>query len=115
MNQIPGKVNRGAFETTDGNRLPLSKIPANSNGRAAVYGARPEHFMLSDRGLPATISVIEPTGSETHVIAALGSTSVVCVFRERIRANPGDTIRIAPVPELTHLFDAETGRSIRAA
>ncbi|MFB9262725.1 ABC transporter ATP-binding protein [Bradyrhizobium erythrophlei] len=115
MNQIRGKVNGGAFEAADGVRLPLSQIPANSSGRAAVYGARPEHFTLSDNGLPAEVSVVEPTGSETHVMATLGSTPVVCVFRERIRAKPGDTIRIAPVPEFAHLFDADTGRSIRAA
>jgi multiple sugar transport system ATP-binding protein len=115
MNQIKGTVRGGAFEAAGGIRLPLSGIHANSDGRPAIYGARPEHFMLSDKGLPAEVTVVEPTGSETHVMANLGTTPVVCVFRERISAAPGDTIRIAPTPEASHLFDADSGRAIRAA
>ncbi|MBN8988922.1 MAG: sn-glycerol-3-phosphate ABC transporter ATP-binding protein UgpC [Rhizobiales bacterium] len=115
MNQIRGTVRGGAFETTGGVCLPLSGAPKTADGRVAIYGARPEHFMLSDDGLPAEVTVVEPTGSETHVMANLGTTPVVCVFRERIRAMPGDTIRIAPLPEAAHLFDADSGRAIRAA
>jgi multiple sugar transport system ATP-binding protein len=115
MNQIKGIVRGGAFEAAGGIRLPLSSIPANTDGRAAIYGARPEHFTLSKKGLPAEVIVVEPTGSETHVMANLGTTPVVCVFRARISARPGDTIHIAPTPEVAHLFDADSGRAIRAA
>jgi multiple sugar transport system ATP-binding protein len=115
MNHIKGTVRNGAFEVAGGFRLPLSGLQANTDGRAAIYGARPEHFTLSERGLPAQITVVEPTGSETHVMANLGPTPVVCVFRERISAGPGDTIHIAPTPEVAHLFDADTGRTLRAA
>ncbi|MBR0796046.1 sn-glycerol-3-phosphate ABC transporter ATP-binding protein UgpC [Bradyrhizobium jicamae] len=115
MNQIQGKIRGNAFECSDGFRLPINRPPANADGRSAIYGARPEHFMISDEGLPAQVTVVEPTGSETHVMATLGNVPVVCVFRERIGARPGDTIRIAPRPDVAHLFDADTGRSLRAA
>ncbi|MFT4118831.1 ABC transporter ATP-binding protein [Bradyrhizobium sp.] len=115
MNQIKGKVRDGAFESSDGFRLPISELPPNADGRNAIYGARPEHFMISDQGLPARVTVVEPTGSETHVMANLGNVPVVCVFRERIGARPGDTIHIAPRPDVAQLFDADTGRSLRAA
>jgi multiple sugar transport system ATP-binding protein len=115
MNQIKGIVRGGAFESAGGIRLPLSGVPAHTDGRTAIYGARPEHFTLSEKGLPAEVTVVEPTGSETYVMANLGKTPVVCVFRERISATPGDTIRIAPTPEAAHLFDADSGRAIRAA
>jgi multiple sugar transport system ATP-binding protein len=115
MNQIKGTVRGGAFEAAGGIRLPLSGVPANVDGRIAIYGARPEHFMLSEKGLPAEVTVVEPTGSETHVMANLGTTQVVCVFRERISAVPGSIIHIAPTPEVAHLFDADSGRAIRAA
>jgi multiple sugar transport system ATP-binding protein len=115
MNQIKGIVRGGAFESAGGIRLPLSGVPAHADGRTAIYGARPEHFTLSEKGLPAEVTVVEPTGSETYVMANLGKTPVVCVFRERISATPGDTIRIAPTPEAAHLFDADSGRAIRAA
>jgi multiple sugar transport system ATP-binding protein len=115
MNQIRGRLRGDVFEAPGGIVLPLAEVPANSNGRPTVYGARPEHFVLSDNGLPAEVNVVEPTGSETHVMATLGSTPIVCVFRERIHARPGETIRIAPITGLSHLFDAETERSLRAA
>jgi multiple sugar transport system ATP-binding protein len=74
-----------------------------------VYGVRPEHFVLSADGLPATVHVIEPTGSETQVMAEFAGSPVVCAFRERVSARPGEIIRMAPDPSLVHVFDAATG------
>jgi multiple sugar transport system ATP-binding protein len=111
MNFLRGRVEAGAFRPTQDNlSLPL---PATRNGhgeRPAVYGIRPEHFRLCPDGLPATVHVVEPTGSETQVMAHLGTTPILCAFRERISARPGETIHILPDPALAHLFDAETGR-----
>jgi multiple sugar transport system ATP-binding protein len=56
--------------------------------------------------------VIEPTGSETQVMAEFAGTSIIAAFRERVAARPGETIRIAPDPSLVHLFDAETGMRV---
>jgi multiple sugar transport system ATP-binding protein len=39
------------------------------------------------------------------VIARLGAQTISCVFRERIRAAPGDVLRIAPLHDSVHLFD----------
>ena len=50
--------------------LPLATAPAGADGRAAVYGIRPEHFTLADDGAEAEVQVVEPTGSETQVVAA---------------------------------------------
>jgi multiple sugar transport system ATP-binding protein len=90
--------------------LPLPKGPNGSDGRPAVYGVRPEHFQLNPSGLPATVHVVEPTGSETQVLAEFAGASIICAFRERIAAKPGETIRISPDPALVHLFDAATGQ-----
>lgn len=56
--------------------------------------------------------MVEPTGSETQVVAEIGGQELVCVFRERIGAGPGETIHIAPDPKLVHLFDAGTGQRL---
>ena len=63
----------------------------------------------ADKSGHFTVHVVEPTGSETQVMAHLGGTPIICAFRERISAGPGETIRIAPDPALAHLFDSETG------
>ena len=75
-------------------RLPLAAAPAGSDGRPVVYGVRPEHFTLADDGAEAEIQVVEPTGSETQVVAKLGGQNVLAVFRERHHFKPGDTIRL---------------------
>jgi multiple sugar transport system ATP-binding protein len=55
---------------------------------------------------------VEPTGSETQVHLQLAGQDVVGVFRERIDAKPGETLRLSPDPERMHLFDAGSGQRI---
>jgi multiple sugar transport system ATP-binding protein len=115
MNFLKGHVTGGAC-VVDGVALPM---PANGHtnghadgqeGRPVVYGIRPEHWSLSGNGVPVTVNVVEPTGSETQVLARIGQTPVMCAFRERISAKPGETIHVAPDPALVHLFEEDTGR-----
>jgi multiple sugar transport system ATP-binding protein len=110
MNFLNGKIEGGAFKADGGTSLPLPQTSNGPNGKPAVYGVRPEHFQLNPSGLPAVVHVVEPTGSETQVVAEFAGASVICAFRERITAKPGETIRITPDPGLVHLFDAATGQ-----
>jgi multiple sugar transport system ATP-binding protein len=117
MNFLRGKVRtNGAagFDGPNGVRLPLAAVPANSEGRPAVYGIRPEHFTIADDGAEAEIVVVEPTGSETQVFAKLGGEEVVAVFRERHKFEPGDKVRLKPDPALVHLFDEVSGKRLNA-
>lgn len=69
--------------------------------------------MLSgSEGMPAEVSVLEPTGSETQVFAKLGTQKIVAVFRQRLGAQPGETLPMMPEVGLAHLFDEETGARI---
>lgn len=115
MNLLKGKVSvngKPSFVTDGGVSLPLADAPANSDGKPAIYGIRPEHFTLTDNGLAAEISVIEPTGSETQVFAKLGGEKIVGVFRERIATKPGEMLPIAPTPGSVHLFDQASGKRL---
>src|SRR6476619_7188723 len=115
MNFLKGTVKSNgsaSFEGPNGVKLPLKSAPANSEGRPAVYGVRPEHFTIADDGAEAEIVVVEPTGSETQVFAKLGGEQVVAVFRERHQFNPGDKVRLKPDPALVHLFDEATGKRL---
>jgi multiple sugar transport system ATP-binding protein len=116
MNFLRGKIvvaDTAAFVTEAGLRLPLKGAPAGSDGRPAIYGIRPEDFVI-DRanGLPAEVVVVEPTGAETQVCARLGGEKIIGLFRERLTVGPGDTLPLAPNPRLAHLFDAKDGRRI---
>jgi multiple sugar transport system ATP-binding protein len=114
MNFLKGTADGGMFRTGDGAALPLPRGGGGADGRPLVYGIRPEHFELSAEGLPAKVHVIEPTGSETQVMAEFAGTPIIAAFRERVMARPGEEIRIRPNPDLVHVFDPDTGRRIAA-
>jgi multiple sugar transport system ATP-binding protein len=114
MNFLKGRIDGGAFQAEGGIHLPLPNSSTPSESRPAIYGIRPEHFRLRGDGLPAKVHVIEPTGSETQVMAEFAGTPIICAFRERLSAHPGDTIRVAADPGLVHLFDASTGQRLSA-
>jgi multiple sugar transport system ATP-binding protein len=109
MNVLEGRIGVGSFITANGLELPLPTAPPQLQGRSAVYGIRPEHFTLCDTGFGADMVVVEPTGSETQVIANAAGHQITAVFRERITASPGERLFVRPVPERVHLFDQETG------
>ena len=111
MNVLEGRLEGQGFALGEVS-LPVQHAPAGSAGRPAYYGIRPEHFQLQGDGIPAQVVVVEPTGSETQVVARAGGREITCVFRERVSARPGETIHVAPNPALVHLFDKDTGRRL---
>jgi multiple sugar transport system ATP-binding protein len=103
MNLIVGRPGDGGFLAEGGAVLPM---PADARGVPGVYGIRPEHMLLApEDGMEATVTLVEPTGSETQVLLRIAQTSLLCAFRERVIARPGDTIRVKPDLSLIHLFD----------
>ncbi|TGQ49527.1 TOBE domain-containing protein, partial [Mesorhizobium sp. M1C.F.Ca.ET.210.01.1.1] len=99
---------RGAGEIS----VPLAATPSISNGEPVVLGIRPEHLRLSEAGIPVTVAVVEPTGSETLVFVRFGEGEMVALFRERHDFKPGDTLKLRPRLDHIHLFDAETGKRL---
>ncbi|MBI1292882.1 sn-glycerol-3-phosphate ABC transporter ATP-binding protein UgpC [bacterium] len=111
MNFIEGELRGGEVPILDFGfaQLPLSSAPATAIGKRVIAGIRPENLVLEENGLPATVSVVEPTGSELHIFAAINGAPVTAVFRERHDLRPGDRIGLGAVPGSIHLFDVETG------
>jgi multiple sugar transport system ATP-binding protein len=99
-------------ETENGSRLPITTAPAASDGRPVVYGVRPEHLELADDGIEVEVVVVEPTGSETQIVARVGTQEIIAVFRDRHPVAPGDKIKLRPRASVAHLFDKDTGRRI---
>jgi multiple sugar transport system ATP-binding protein len=116
MNLLPGVVRRegGApAVVVDGASLPLPDRPGLNEGRKVVFGIRPEHLDLTDAGgMPARVVVVEPTGSETHVVLRIGERDLTAVFRERHAFAPGQQVHLTPQPGLIHIFDADSGERI---
>jgi multiple sugar transport system ATP-binding protein len=106
MNMLPARVQGGQVTVGE---APLAPAPGLAEGRAVTLGIRPEHLRPAPAGLSCTVAVIEPTGSETHVILRHGTQDLVALFRERVTLRPGDPMTVAPEAGQTHLFDAESG------
>jgi multiple sugar transport system ATP-binding protein len=56
--------------------------------------------------------VVEPTGSETQVVARLAGQNLTAVFRERVHTRPGETLTLSPDPTKVHLFAKDTGQRL---
>ncbi|TPK90823.1 MULTISPECIES: sn-glycerol-3-phosphate ABC transporter ATP-binding protein UgpC [unclassified Mesorhizobium] len=108
MNLLKGVMRKGGVDIA-GTMFPLVPNNVVEEGRGVVYGVRPEHLEIHPDGVPAKISVVEPTGSETLVFLRFGEGEMVALFRERHDFRPGDTLKLRPRLDHIHLFDAETG------
>jgi multiple sugar transport system ATP-binding protein len=115
MNFIEGRIRANGsvhVETASGAKLPLATAPAASDGRPVIYGTRPEHMELADDGVEAEVVVVEPTGSETQLVARIGAQELIAVFRERHDFAPGRRIKLRPRADVAHVFDKETGKRL---
>jgi multiple sugar transport system ATP-binding protein len=108
MNMIAGVVENGAVRAGEA-LLPLPPGMKLAEGREITYGIRPENLRLADQGLTCTVAVVEPTGSETHVVFRTQGREIVAVFRDRVTLRPSDTATLAPDAAAVHLFDKVSG------
>ncbi len=90
-------------------------VDGNTNG-PAVLGVRPQDLALvsaGESGLSLRIEVVEAMGFEAYVHGVVAGKPFVARLtpEELSRSRVGDTVRLAP--KQVHLFDRETGRSLR--
>ena len=112
MNMLDGVVTGGAVAAA-GTTLPLPPGANLAEGRPVIYGIRPEHLTPAASGIACTVAVVEPTGSETHVVlrtaSDTGRRDLTAIFRDRVTLRPGDALTLAPDAASVHLFDKTTG------
>jgi multiple sugar transport system ATP-binding protein len=118
MNFIDGQIVDGGLALPSGAVLPLEARPNLVSGAKMTYGIRPEHLQVVPAGttgaIPATVSVLEPTGSDTTLLAKTEGGSITVVLRDRVSLKPGEAISLKPITHQAHLFD-EQGKRIASA
>ncbi|AQZ54441.1 ABC transporter ATP-binding protein [Martelella mediterranea] len=112
MNMFEGGLKGGEFVAADGSRIALGAAAAGLADGEIVLGVRPEHFSFAPAGISVEVLTVEPTGSETQVMAEFAGAPVTAAFRERVEARPGERLNILPDAGKLHLFDARTGRRV---
>ena len=109
MNLVPGVVAGGGVDVASGVRLALPAGVSVVDGQEIIYGVRPEHLAVGNGGFAGTVAVVEPTGSETHVVLRSAVGEVVAMFRDRVPFRPGDALTFVPDAAKVHLFDRASG------
>jgi multiple sugar transport system ATP-binding protein len=120
MNFIKGTLRRtngdAWVEAPGGVRLAAGPHAAGKEGQEVVYGVRPEHLAVVGQGeaaaVPATVTVVEPTGADTFVYGEIAGAQMCAVFTERHDFSPGQQIYLQPKIPVTHLFDAASGTKL---
>ena len=93
--------------------LPLNETKHVSAGQKIKIGIRPENLIITDSGISATASVIEPTGPETHVVLRdKEGSEITLVSRERRNFKVGEKLHLTVKPNNMHIFDSKNGNSI---
>jgi multiple sugar transport system ATP-binding protein len=115
MNFVDGVISRnggGPTAQVNGASFDLPDAAAVEDGQPVRLGIRPEHTALSETGLSGQITVVEPTGSETHLAIRSDGAEFVAVVRDRQAFQPGQTVSMTAEAEHLHLFDRDTGQRL---
>ena len=117
MNFVEGET------TAQGVRLVLPGNPelvvkhVNGAGRKVTVGLRPEHLNIEEPETPGTlaakIGAVEPTGSTTYLFMK-GEPELLVTTGGLATRSPGEDVGLTIAPEHIHLFDPNTGVSLRA-
>jgi len=111
MNFFEGTAAGGQFTIGQDVRIVLPPEAAGFEG-AMTLGIRPEHLRLSENGWPATVSVVEPTGSETQITARVHGQVVRILVADRTHVGPGENIHLTAEMRHLHCFDSKTGKRL---
>jgi multiple sugar transport system ATP-binding protein len=115
MNMIEGVVIKSAqgfeLETSEA-CLPIPKLNCLNLGQRVIAGIRPENLVPASKGIPARVAVIEPTGSETHLLLRGNNQDLTSVLRKRVDFTPGQEINLTAKVNNIHIFDQQSKRRL---
>lgn len=78
-------------------------------GQAVKIGIRPEDLFVTNNGkMSATVEVVEPMGSETHLSCSFDGDEVRLVADASTRYQPGERVLLDFDVNKSHFFDVET-------
>jgi len=105
MNFVPASVRNGRVMMASG--APIGHVDGTKPADKAIAGIRPEDLRLSDSGLEANVSLIEPTGSETQVTLRTVDGNLILTTRDRLDLDIGQAVHVTAASGKIHLFDPE--------
>ena len=123
MNLVEGVIEGGVVRLGDGNSLPVPPAFGNmTDGRRVIFGFRADNFMPDGHGLAETgpaatvnlpVTLAEPLGAESLILTELAGVEVQGKMLNPRPVQPGEVLSFRLSLDHCHLFDAETGNSLR--
>jgi sn-glycerol 3-phosphate transport system ATP-binding protein len=117
MNLLPGRVTAPGQVETAGGRLAFNAAAFQGEaGRDVEIGIRPEDLRLTANGegaLAFARDFAEELGATRLLHGTVGDAAVVVALSGPAPA--GDSFGLSAPPEVVHLFDPASGRSLRRA
>ena len=111
MNFLPAQIEGDRATLATGNSVPLRLAGQGTTG-AGECGIRPEHISLGgNEGIPATVDVVEPLGSDTLLTVSVAGKPIVARMPGDFIPAPGDQLKLAFTPGQALGFD-DSGKRI---
>lgn len=115
MNLVDANLAHGVADM--GNSVQITLPPRlATHGGACKLGVRPENLRLAPQAgdivLPASVSLLEPLGSETLVSFKVGSSELIARVSASFRGAPGTTMPVHVHPDHLHLFNPQNGAAL---
>ncbi|SMY09992.1 ABC transporter ATP-binding protein [Flavimaricola marinus] len=96
----------------DGTRLALPHALDLPEGTPITCGIRPQTMSLDPKGIPAEVTLVEPTGEAVEASLRLANQHVLAVLPASARLAPGQQVTIGYPSERMFVFDPVTGARI---
>ncbi|MBL9055318.1 MAG: sn-glycerol-3-phosphate ABC transporter ATP-binding protein UgpC [Rhodobacteraceae bacterium] len=122
MNLLEGVIRAGQVVLADGTAIPQPPGLNVAEGRKVQLGIRADNIMPEGHALPPTahmafvempVILTEPLGTETLLYATLSGTEMQAKMLNPRPVSAGERMRFGIALDKCHLFDAETGNSLR--
>jgi multiple sugar transport system ATP-binding protein len=111
MNFFKGRAHDGRLRLENGEELDFPEARGLVTGDVTL-GIRPEHLTLRETGWPATVSLVEPTGSETQIMARMKGEVIRILVSGRTHVRPGEQISLGVDAGHLHVFDSSSGNRL---
>jgi len=102
----------------DGQELVSLSDDGQVNGRSVQLGIRPEDLKLltdpPNNALTGTVRHVEYQGNDNFVQIEFANRTLTCIVPTVVRLSPGETVGLNFPSEHVHLFDMDTGDTVRA-
>ncbi len=117
MNFVPGTLTGSGTVRLDLPATPEIGVEASTaDSRAVIVGLRPEHLAIGDgegASIPVEVEAVEQTGSSCYLFTS-GTPELLVTTDGTTTIRPGDQIELRIPSAQVHVFDPETGLSLRA-